>query len=77
MHCCLFLTALCPAVESDGVDVSDELNSCLLEMDKSSLRAFTAYLKAGKQARALEVAQGLHAERSLEGKWCHQQPTIH
>lgn len=49
--------------------MSDELNSCLIEMDKSSLRAFNAYLKAGKQARALEVAEGLNTTQVLKGKW--------
>lgn len=39
-----------------------------IEQDKSALRLLTAYLKANKQTRALEMAAQLHQVKSIEGE---------
>jgi hypothetical protein len=53
---------------ADGDALSAELSACRTESDKAGLRLFNAYLKAGRQGRALEVVGGLHNIRSIEGE---------
>jgi hypothetical protein len=60
--------AAAAADAADGDALSAELSSCQTESDKAGLRLFNAYLKAGRQGRALEVVGGLHNIRSIEGK---------
>eukprot|EP00878_Enallax_costatus_P041669 GHUV01048510.1.p1 GENE.GHUV01048510.1~~GHUV01048510.1.p1 ORF type:complete len:234 (+),score=57.64 GHUV01048510.1:661-1362(+) len=63
------LQALSEAASSQGVDgdLASYINSLRVEADKTNLRLLTAYLKVGKQTRALELVGNLHQSKSIEG----------
>jgi hypothetical protein len=55
----------------DGEALASELAAQHTESDKAGLRLFNAYLKAGRQGRALEMVGVLHNIRSIEGEQRH------
>jgi len=48
--------------------VSAELESSVMECDRTAIRLISEYLKGGKQARALELVHTLHTIKSVEGE---------
>uniref|UniRef100_A0A383WM40 Uncharacterized protein n=1 Tax=Tetradesmus obliquus TaxID=3088 RepID=A0A383WM40_TETOB len=72
MRLALAAAAVAAAADTaEGADDAEALAADLAaqrtEADKAGLRLFNAYLKAGRQGRALEAVGALHHTRSIEG----------
>lgn len=59
-----------------SAELDEDLAACneatQVEADKTALRLLTAYLKVGKQTRALELVPQLHQIKSVEGETLQQ-----
>ncbi|WIA17661.1 hypothetical protein OEZ85_014464 [Tetradesmus obliquus] len=70
----LALAAAAVAAAADAAEGADDAEALAADLaaqrteaDKAGLRLFNAYLKAGRQGRALEAVGALHHTRSIEG----------
>lgn len=52
----------------DAAGLSTDAEAASVECDKAALRLFNSLLKAGRQARALELVGGLASTKSIQGE---------